>query len=118
MPIIPITIRHHSQSAKVEAYVDSGAFYSILSMEVARGLDLNLNHAKKRTFVVGDGNQISTRILKLAVEIGTQSFLADVAFSEELRVGFNLLGRRSIFEHFEEVVFQERKKKILFRFNP
>lgn len=115
MPIIPVTLSYRFQTAKVEAYVDSGASYSIFGAEVAEGMDLSLSHGKRRVFVVGDGNRIVTWVLKLSVGIGMQSFAADVAFSEGLKVGFNLLGRRGIFDHFEEVVFQEKRRKIIFK---
>lgn len=115
MPMIPVALSYRSQTVKVEAYVDSGAFYSIFNIEVAQDLRIHFSDAKKTKFVVGDGKEITAWILKLPINIGPQSFVADIALSEELRVGFNLLGRKGIFDHFDEVAFQEKRRKILFR---
>jgi len=38
-----------------------------------------------------------------------------VAFSDELNVGFNLLGRQTVFSFFDEVAFNERARKVIFR---
>ncbi|PIS23952.1 MAG: hypothetical protein COT45_04970 [bacterium (Candidatus Stahlbacteria) CG08_land_8_20_14_0_20_40_26] len=43
------------------------------------------------------------------------TIFAPVAFSEKLNVGFNLLGRKGIFEEFDEVVFIEKQKQVEFR---
>ena len=45
--------------------------------------------------------------------IGNISFNAVIGFSQKLGVGFNLLGRRSIFERFV-IVFDDNKKQITF----
>jgi hypothetical protein len=116
MPIIPIKLRTSTKQAQAEAYVDSGAFYSIFRPTVAHELGLNLADGKKRLVVVGDGRLIRISVFTLMVEVAGQSFPADIAFSNQLRVGFNLIGRKGIFEHFDEVVFRERLREIQFRF--
>ena len=69
-------------------------------------------------FVVGDGSFIPAKIIKIPIEIGNKKIIADIAFSEKLNIGFNLLGRKDVFEHFDEVAFNEKKKEVVFRIKP
>ena len=62
-----------------------------------------------------DGRLIRSYLYRLPLQLGDEKIRGLVAFSDELNVGFNLLGRHSIFNAFDEVVFNERKKTILFR---
>ncbi len=62
-----------------------------------------------------DGNFILSYLFRLPLQIGDVKVRALVAFSDELRVGFNLLGRQTIFNSFEEVAFNERGRKVIFR---
>ncbi len=66
-------------------------------------------------FVVGDGSFIPGWIFRLSIEIGGYKFKADIAFSGRLNVGFNLLGRKDIFEKFKEISFQEKRRLIIFK---
>lgn len=102
-------------SLRSEAYLDSGAFYSIFKMGVAAELGLDLSWAKARMFVVADGSFIPARLAKIPVEIGSRRWIAEVAFSDRLNVGFNLLGRKDIFEAFEEVMFRETGREVELR---
>jgi len=101
---------------QVEAYLDSGALMSIFDHTLAEVLGLSLAHARVQRFIVGDGRFIHGRVMMLPLQIGPQSFRAPVAFSAELKVGFNLLGRRGLFEHFDEVAFQEKRRSVVLRY--
>jgi len=46
----------------VEAYVDSGASFSVFSYEIAMELKLNLRDAREQYFVVGDGGSIPSKV--------------------------------------------------------
>ena len=54
--------------------------------------------------------------MTLPLQIGPLRFRAPIAFSSELKVGFNLLGRRDFFEQFDEVAFQEKRRQVLLRY--
>jgi len=97
----------------VEAYVDSGAFYSIFSSYEADAIGIDYRRGKQNNIVVGDGNTIPVYFHTLPVTIGDISFNAVIGFSQKLGVGFNLLGRRSVFEKFV-IVFDDIKKQITF----
>jgi len=38
--------------------------------------------------------------------------ITEVAFSDRLNIGFNLLGRKDIFEGFDEVIFRETQREV------
>jgi predicted aspartyl protease len=97
----------------VEAYVDSGAFYSIFSAYEAEVVGIDFKKGKSNHIIVGDGNTIPVYFHTLPITIGNVTFNAVIGFSQKLGVGFNLLGRRSIFEKFV-IVFDDSKKQITF----
>ena len=115
MPIIPITLHGKEKKLEVEAYVDSGATYSIFEFEILKDLEIDISDSQRYMFVVGDGSFIPGEVVRIPVQIGEHKFFAQVAFSEKQNVGFNLLGRKSIFEEFQEVIFRENQKEIEFR---
>jgi hypothetical protein len=41
--------------------------------------------------------------------------LAEVAFSDRLNVGFNLLGTKDVFDGFDEVFFRESQREVELR---
>ena len=115
LPIIPVLLKWRTVSVQSEAYLDSGAFYSIFKINVAAELGLDLSRAKERMFVVADGSFIPAKLVKLPVDVGGRRKIAEVAFSDRLNIGFNLLGRKDIFESFDEVIFRESRKEIELR---
>ena len=115
LPIIPVLLKWRTVSVQSEAYLDSGAFYSIFKISVAAELGLDLSKAKERMFVVADGSFIPAKLVKLPVDVGGRRKIAEVAFSDRLNIGFNLLGRKDIFESFDEVIFRESRKEIELR---
>ena len=117
LPILPVTLAWRGVSLRSEAYLDSGAFYSIFKMGVAAELNLDLSKAKERMFVVADGSFIPARLVKIPLEIGGRREIAEVAFSDRLNIGFNLLGRKDVFESFDEVIFREARKEVELRWN-
>jgi predicted aspartyl protease len=115
LPIIPVTLNWRGVSVRSEGYLDSGAFYSIFKMSVVAELGLDMSHAKDRMFVVADGSFIPAKLIKLPIEIGGRRRIAEVAFSDRLNIGFNLLGRKDVFEGFDEVIFREVRREVELR---
>ncbi len=114
-PIIPVTLAGRGDSVSVECYVDSGAVMSLFDNSSAELLGIDWRSGKKRPFVVGDGKLIYGFVSNLHLTLGDLSFAAPIAFSAELKIGFNLLGRSGIFTQFSEIAFQERRHKLVFR---
>ena len=109
-PIIPIKVN----DIRIEVYVDSGAFISIFSSDEAGGLQIaDYRTGIPSSVTVGDGNLIPVFIHWLPIKIGHISFKARIGFSPRLKIGFNLLGRKDIFDRFK-VIFDERKQTISF----
>jgi len=98
MPIIPITILTH----KLWAFVDSGAIFTLLSVDEARRLGIDWERGRRQMIVVGDCSFIPTDIHDLSIHIGPWAVTAPVGFSERLGVGFNVLGRTGVFDQFHK----------------
>jgi Aspartyl protease len=110
MPIIPISINRH----KLWVFVDSGATFSVLSVDEAVRLGIDWQNGRRQMIVVGDGSYIPTFIHDLPVQIGDAQITAPIGFSERLGVGFNLLGRSGVFNQFE-VCFNDHVRKVTFQ---
>jgi predicted aspartyl protease len=114
--IIPLILHgSHKIRIRTEAFVDSGATFSIFNMDIAKSLKFNLKNAREQFFVVGDGSFIPAKVIRIPVEIGEEKIIADIAFSEKLNIGFNLPGRKGIFEYFDEIAFNDKGKEVIFR---
>jgi hypothetical protein len=112
-PIITLEILGVQDWFTLDAYVDSGAFYSIFCVQDAELLGINYQKGKQGFATVGDGSLIPVFFHNLAVKLGNISFKATIGFSPRLGVGFNLLGRKDIFERFI-VIFDDVKKTVSF----
>ena len=108
-PIIPVEIN----GTFIDAYVDSGAFFSIFKVEVAQFLGINYRTGHPSSIMVGDGNLIPVFFHSLTIKIGGVSLKATIGFSAKLGVGFNLLGRRDIFNKFK-IVFDDASQILTF----
>lgn len=110
MPIIPITILNH----RTWVFVDSGATFTILSVDDAYRIGIDWEKGKPQMIVVGDGSFIPTYFHDLNVTIGEWEVTAPIGFSERLGVGFNLLGRKGVFDQFQ-VCFNDHIRKVTFQ---
>lgn len=109
LPMVPVYIPKVDFS--VEALVDSGANISIFHPDLAFRLKLKINKGEPID-LTGVGGQIKAYIHPLELEIGSLSFVAKVAFSEEFKVSLNILGRQDVFEQFR-ITFDEKKRQVI-----
>lgn len=114
VPIIGIGIKHDNLWYPVEVYVDSGATYTVFHERVAERIGLNFRAGKLIYVEVGDGSLITVFLHELEIQLGNEIFEATVGFSDKLGIGFNLLGRKSIFDRFR-VCFDEKHKIVTFQ---
>ena len=114
-PIIPVTLFGRNVALKTEAYVDSGAFYSIFRIEILQTLQLREDEGELKMLKAADGNFIPAHLFRLPVQIADVKIRAWVAFSDQLNIGFNILGRQTIFSASNEVAFNERDRRVIFR---
>lgn len=112
-PIVPLSILGRDGWLGLEAYVDSGASVSIFQADRAELLGVPYQRGRKLRLTVGDGGVIEVYVHALRVELGGERFLADIGFSRQLGVGFNLLGRRSFFERFR-ICFDDTRRVVEF----
>ena len=99
-PILYVQVWTGNRWLYLQAYVDSGASWSIFHVDVARLLGVNLKRAARRNIVLGNGSIIPVYLKKIKVRFAGEEFLAPAGFSDVLRVGFNLLGRAEFFDRF------------------
>ena len=111
--MIPLKLKGKLDWFEAWAFVESGATYSIFHPKELTGTGLEYPCGERKMVVVGDGSFIPVYFIKLPIKIGEVEFIAEVGFSEKLGVGFNLLGRKDVFENFE-VCFNDTKKKVVF----
>ena len=116
VPAIPLHIQHVGRWFRVWAYVDSGATYSIFAKHVATGIGIDLGNAVQRFIIVGDGSFIPASFVKLAMRISDFELEGEIGFSDRLGIGFNLLGRKDVFENFR-ICFDDSKKVVSFHQN-
>ena len=95
----------------MEAYVDSGASFSIFGSDRADLLGVDYKRGARVDLVVGDGDSLTVLLHKVSVEFAGTQFVAEIGFSEQLGIGFNLLGRRSFFDRFR-ICFDDRHRRL------
>lgn len=108
-PIVPLTLRGRNRWILFDAFVDSGADYSVFHEKVAIMLGLNLLSGRKKIVVVGDGDNMTVYLHAVKVKFADFIFEALIAFSSDLGSGFNLLGRKTFFEKFQ-ICFNDKDK--------
>lgn len=112
-PIIPVRLYGKNEWVTFDAYIDSGATYSIFKPEIAEILGIELDKGEKIYVTVGDGSLITVYLHKVKVDLAGKTFEATIGFSKQLGIGFNILGRKDIFESFV-ITFNEKGKYVDF----
>lgn len=110
LPIIPLELKG-SDWVEFNAYVDSGASYSVFHSDIAEILEHSYEQGEKTYITVGDGSLITVFKHQLPVRINEQEFIASIGFSKNLGIGFNILGRESFFDRF--IFCFDDKNKVL-----
>ncbi|MEK6888039.1 MAG: hypothetical protein AABX14_03785 [Candidatus Aenigmatarchaeota archaeon] len=112
LPIVPVKIKGR-EWVQFEAFVDTGAGYSIFPFEITELLGIDGEKGKKEFVKIGDGSFIEVFAFKLRVMIADMEFDAKIGFSRSLGVGFNILGRQDILQKFR-VCFDEAERYVEF----
>ena len=114
LPIVPIRFRlGNNDWVEFKAYADSGAGYSVFHERVIEILGLELEDGYKEYVTVGDGSLIPVYMHRIVVQLALEEFDAMIGFSKQLGIGFNIIGRRDIFERFK-VCFMENERVVEF----
>jgi len=109
-PVIPIELKVNEKRFSTRAYVDSGAYFSIFSAEIADYLGLDYRKGDK-IYPAGVGGHICAYINEIFISIHDREIRCKVLFSDEFTIKFNLLGRVGIFDGFR-ICFDDSEKKL------
>lgn len=108
-PIVYLQVWTGNRWLYLQAYVDSGAFWSVFHVDVAQLLGIRLNRAKRRYVSLGNGALLPIYVQRIRVRFAGQEFVAPAGFSDALRMGFNLMGRSGFFDRFT-MCFNDRAR--------
>lgn len=97
-PMIRFALSCNGRTTSVEAYVDSGATFSLFSPDEAERLGIEYRSGRLTWVRSVGGAFVPVYLHTLFVLVGHFSFKATVGFSAHIGVGFNLLGRKDIFK--------------------
>ena len=68
-PLTPLGLGHQGKWQRVEAYVDSAAFYSVFKPDFAQPLGLEWQEGERVQVQVGDGRYIPVYLHKLDAQV-------------------------------------------------
>ncbi len=108
-PIVYLQVWTGNRWLYLQAYVDSGASWTIFHADVAELLGVHLKPKRERYMALGNGSVIPVFLRRVRVRFAGDEFTIPVGFSDVLRVGFNLLGRDGIFTRFA-MCFNDRAR--------
>ncbi|MBU4298579.1 retropepsin-like domain-containing protein [Patescibacteria group bacterium] len=108
-PLIPIVLVYKKKKLLTEALLDSGANISLFQDSIAEYLGIKVEEGEKIE-LLGIGGRIIAYIHQVELAIDGIKFPCKIAFSWELPVSVNILGRDNFFEKFF-VCFNEIKKE-------
>jgi hypothetical protein len=107
-PLMPLGLGHQGQWQRVEAYVDSDAFYRVFKPDFAHPLGLAWQEGERVQVQVGDGGFIPVYLHELDVPVRQYRFSGRIGFSDYLGIQFNLIGRIPLFDQFV-ICFDDRR---------
>src|SRR3989338_2666745 len=91
-PIVYLQVWTGNRWLYLQAYVDSGASWSVFHVDVAQLLGLSLGRAKRRYVTLGNGSVLPVYLEHIKVRFAGSEFAVPAGFSDALRMGFNLMG--------------------------
>jgi len=114
-PLIDVELIGSRGSLVVKALIDSGATFSLFRPEIADYLGISVSGGQSLYFH-GIKGKILGYLHQIPVKVNHQRFDCYIAFSTELEVSFNILGRNNFFLPFL-ITFNEKQQKILIEKN-
>jgi hypothetical protein len=114
-PLIDLELIGPKRNLVVKALVDSGATFSIFRPEIANYLGVHVR-AGQSLYFQGIKGEILGYLHQIPIRINQERFDCNIAFSPELEVSFNILGRNNFFLPFL-ITFNERFQKVIIEKN-
>lgn len=112
-PIIPLQVRGRRRWHKVWAYVDSGAYCSILRPEEAQRLGVDELLPQRIAIGTSGGRTLELKLYRLAARIGRWQGVVTFGVPQGFDIAFNLIGRKDVFEQFI-ISFREAARVVTF----
>ncbi len=97
-PLISVKLFFGGAQLVESAYVDSGAWYSVFRGSAARQLGIDLATGTPIWTKGVGGQSIPVYLHRIGLQVAGFRLSATVGFSDQLGIGFNVLGRDSIFD--------------------
>lgn len=114
-PLIDVELMGPKDSLVVKALIDSGASCSLFRPEIANYLGISVNVGQKLYFQ-GIKGKIIGYLHQVPMRLDHKKFDCYIAFSKELDVSFNILGRNNFFLLFL-ITFNEKNQRIIIEEN-
>lgn len=111
-PIIYLQVWTGNRWLYLQAYVDSGASWSVFHSDVAQLVGIKLNKVKRRYVSLGNGSVLPIYLAHIKVRFAGAEFVAPAGFSDALHMGFNLMGRAGFFNRFA-MCFNDRARLLI-----
>lgn len=110
-PLVDIRLFGKARTYCVEAFLDSGADFSVFDVSSAVLIGLDYQKGKSMPITVGDGDRMTAFLHRVPVSFAGKIFSAPICFSSQLGAGFNLIGRAGFFKRFR-ICFYEKKRLV------
>jgi hypothetical protein len=110
LPLLPIRVWHGRDSLDIDALVDSGAEHTVLSVEIAEELGIDLSDADDVTVVAAGGGELDGWKTTVTFQLSRRRCRAPAIFSETGKRRA-ILGQVGFFAYFT-VTFRYRKREM------
>lgn len=116
-PTIELQVKTTVGYRRFRFFLDTGADFSMMPNSAAELLGLNLDEAQEREVTGIEGSKVSVRLGSITLKMGVMEATIPCLFSSIESMPF-LLGRMGIFDRFNIVFDNQRKRVILESFSP
>jgi predicted aspartyl protease len=107
LPLCDVYVLGPLGRQSVTCVIDTGAIYPVLQERVAEDVGLLLPKSPNFTLQYGRSVAFGRRI-RAHIELEQQRLDTEIVFVDRLDLPYGILGRRSVFSRFNEVVFLEK----------
>ncbi len=108
-PIIPIILKSQTKLMLYSALIDSGADYSIFSLDIADALGIKLQSKDKVKFIGVGREAIYGFWGKIRITIGDTTYKTHAIFAEISDFGHGILGHKGFFDQFDvKLIYQKQ----------
>lgn len=108
MPLLEINLLGTKGRQKCICLLDSGATISVFHLSIAIDAGYEISTMRQEEIEFGGGKVLAYRSI-VYLDVDGNRIKSEIYFTEKMTFRFNLLGRHTFFNKFNEVCFLERK---------